>query len=147
MFNFSSSARHAALEQVLGELVCQRRISHAKCKKPIHADWCVRDDETSVTRLHVTGWERLGKEVCLGEYDEEGCKVMGGTSSAASACQPQPDACDERRDAVDRITVMRKQVANTTHDVHQAAVNARENKHAAVARAVVGRRNLRQQRH
>jgi hypothetical protein len=36
--NPSCRARHIALEEALGELVCQWRIPDAKCKKPIHAD-------------------------------------------------------------------------------------------------------------
>ncbi len=71
LLNPSCRARHTALEQALGELVCQWRIPDAKCKKSIHADWCVRGDERSVTQLHGTRWERLGKEVCFGEYDEK----------------------------------------------------------------------------
>ena len=70
---------------------------------------------------------------------------MGGASS--TQCCNQPDACNERRNAVDGVTVMRQQVADTTRDVRQAAVDARKYKHAALARAVVGQRNLRQQRH
>ncbi len=47
------------LEEALGELVCRWRISRAKCKKPIHADWCVRDDVSRDCMSHDgKGWTK-----------------------------------------------------------------------------------------
>ena len=79
-----------------------------------------------------------------GKYGENRCEVMGG---ARTQCCNQPDACNERRNTVYRAAIMRQQVTNTATDGQQAAVSAREYKHAALARAVVSQRNLRQQRH
>ena len=100
LLKLSCNAWHVALEEALGELVW--RISDAKCKKPIHADWCVRGDKKSDTQRDVTRWEKLSKEVCFGEYDEKRCKVMGG---AASTCQPHaPNAATNLMPVTSAVT-------------------------------------------
>ncbi len=86
--------------------MCRWRISCAKCKKPIHAHWCERGDERSVTRLHVTRWERFwAKRLGLGKYNEERCEVMSGASSAASNCQHQaPNAATNLMPVTSAVT-------------------------------------------
>jgi hypothetical protein len=55
---------------------------------------------------------------------------------------PAPDALDESRDAVNRVAVVRHDAAHAPLHMHQPPVAAREQQMPALARAVVGERDL-----